>query len=56
MKFIKGLFTFVGAVVVIGLIFAFVKFDLGSGTAVSCAWVCLGQINRRVQEMENLSI
>ena len=30
MKFIKGLFTFVGAVVVIGFIFAFVKFDLGT--------------------------
>jgi hypothetical protein len=30
MKFIKGFFTFVGAVVVIGFIFAFVKFDLGT--------------------------
>ena len=30
MKFIKGLFTFVGAIVVIGFIFAFVKFDLGT--------------------------
>jgi hypothetical protein len=30
MKFIKGLFTFVGAVVVIGFIFAFVTFDLGT--------------------------
>ncbi len=30
MKFIKGLFTFVGAVVIIGFIFVFVKFDLGT--------------------------
>jgi hypothetical protein len=30
MKFIKGLFTYIGAVVVIGFIFAFVKFDLGT--------------------------
>ncbi len=30
MKFIKGLFTLIGAVVVLGLAFAFVKFDLGS--------------------------
>ena len=30
MKLIKGLFTFIGAVVVIGFIFAFVKFDLGT--------------------------
>lgn len=30
MKFIKGLFTLVGAMVVIGLLFAFVKFDLGT--------------------------
>ena len=30
MKFIKGLFTLIGAVVVLGLAFAFVKFDLGT--------------------------
>jgi hypothetical protein len=30
MKLIKGLFTFIGAIVVIGLLFAFVKFDLGT--------------------------
>jgi len=30
MGFIKGLFTFVGAVVVFAIIFAFVKFDLGT--------------------------
>jgi len=30
MKFIKGIFTLIGALVVFGLAFAFVKFDLGS--------------------------
>ena len=30
MKLIKGLFTFIGAIVVIGFLFAFVKFDLGT--------------------------
>jgi hypothetical protein len=30
MKFIKGLFTLIGALVVLGLAFAFVKFDLGT--------------------------
>ena len=30
MKFIKGLFTLIGAIVVFGLAFAFVKFDLGT--------------------------
>ncbi len=29
MKFLKGIFTFIGFVVVAGLLFAFVKFDLG---------------------------
>ncbi|MCF6205871.1 MAG: DUF302 domain-containing protein [Sulfurovum sp.] len=33
MKFLKNLFTFVGAVVVLGFIFAFVKFDLGTRIA-----------------------
>ncbi len=29
MKFLKGIFTFIGFIVVAGLLFAFVKFDLG---------------------------
>lgn len=33
MKFIRGLFTFVGAVVVLGSIFAFFKYDLGTRIA-----------------------